>query len=86
MNQTNKFQQLIKRASQEQPPDIDVSQLVFKKIRQRPITSNSRDPLPWCAGLSLTSAAIILLAFYSTWDTFQDPLMFLVEPIRLALP
>ena len=80
------IQQLFARAKQEGAPEIDVSQRVLQRLAEAPKVKPLRDPLPLLAAFSLTTALIVMLAVYTTWDTFQDPLMFLVEPIRVALP
>jgi len=86
MNDFQKFEKIVAQARREQPPVVDVSEAVLRRIDQpRPVTIQ-RDPLVWFTGFSITTAAVIMLFAYQTWETVQEPLMVLVEPFRGVLP
>lgn len=81
----NRFEKLVAAARREQAPTLDVSQAVMNRLED--LRTERLEQRVWTiAGLvSVLVATFMCFLVYPEWESLQDPLLALVEPIRVSL-
>ena len=81
----NRFKKLVAAARREQAPTLDVSQAVMDRLED--LRTERLERRVWTiAGLvSVLVATFMCFLVYPEWESLQDPLLALVEPIRVSL-
>lgn len=80
-----RFEKLVAAARREQAPTLDVSQAVMDRLED--LRAERLERRVWTiAGLvSVLAATFMCFLVYPEWESLQDPLLALVEPIRVSL-
>ena len=79
------FDELLNSAKREVPPRIDVTQGVMLRLEELQI-ERMRERVWIVAGAVSIAAAMLMCGMvFPAWEMFQDPLLALMEPMRLAL-
>jgi hypothetical protein len=81
----NRFEKLVAAARREQAPTLDVSQAVMDRLED--LRTERLERRVWTvAGLvSVLVATFMCFLVYPEWESLQDPMLALVEPIRVSL-
>lgn len=80
-----RFDELLNGAKREVPPRIDVTQRVMLRLEELQV-ERMRERVWIAAGaFSLAAAMLMCGLVFPVWEVFQDPMLALMEPMRLAL-
>lgn len=81
----NSFEKLVAAARLERPPRVDVTLAVMERLED--LRSERLERRVWIiAGIvSVLAATLMCFLVYPEWESLQDPMLAIVEPIRVSL-
>lgn len=81
----NRFEKLVPAARRERAPVLDVSRLVMERLED--LRAERLERRVWIVAslVSVLAASLMCFLVYPQWESLQDPLLALVEPICITL-
>lgn len=81
----NPFEKLVSAARRERAPALDVSRMVMERLEDLRTERLERRVWIIASFVSVLAATLMCFLVYPQWESLQDPLLALVEPIRVTL-
>lgn len=83
MNELDRFEHLARAARREGAPQVDVTEAVLRRLRDRPMRADAS--MAVVAAASSVAAAVTAAAAVQAWQGWQDPLVGLLCSMNTVL-
>lgn len=81
----DRFESLVRAARQESPPKVNVSRAVMERLEE--LRADRMRQRVWIVAslVSVAAASAMCVVVFPEWEAFQDPMLALLEPVRMSL-